>query len=598
MDEIANFYAVTGVCAVNEAGWRIGYSEAGASLWVCAPSGDFARRHASIVTTENSNRYRYTFDGTSAATPQVAGVAALIRHANPDLTWRDIKLILAATARKNHAGSDGWVEGAEHYGPSTDKYNWNREYGFGVVDAKAAVDEAKMWVNLPPLESAEVEDSTSTTINLSTDIEFIEFVEVRANFRHPSFRDLEITLRSPGGTATKLLSHYETNEPIPLNGEFRFGASQFLGEAPSGNWTIETTDMVSNTHSGTLDSWTLRVYGHGPTPFAPTIDTVTAGEESLTVAWTAPAQTRGGGIIAYDVLYKDELGVEVIKDSGWRTGKDFETEITDLIGGVEYSVQVRAVNDSGAGEWSEAVSGTPQRSEGACGDDTGISSTQTELLADCEALLAAREVLRGAGILDWSVTRSISSWEGVTVDTTSNRVTGLNLLNASLDGRIPSSLGRLGALVTLDMSGNALTGPIPSQLGSLSNLETLILRENRLTGTIPEQLGDLSNLQYLALANNQLTGTIPEQLGDLSNLQYLVLANNQLTGTIPEQLGDLSNLQYLVLANNQLTGTIPEQLGDLSNLQYLVLANNQLTGTIPEQLGDLSNLQYLVAWAV
>ena len=109
LDEVANFYAVTGVCAVNEAGWRSEYSEAGASLWVCAPSGDFTRRHASIVTTENSNRYRYTFDGTSAATPQVAGVAALIRHANPDLTWRDIKLILAPLpARTTRAATVGW----------------------------------------------------------------------------------------------------------------------------------------------------------------------------------------------------------------------------------------------------------------------------------------------------------------------------------------------------------------------------------------------------------------------------------------------------------------------------------------------------------
>ena len=37
LDEVANFYAVTGVCAVNEAGWRSEYSEAGTSLWVCAP---------------------------------------------------------------------------------------------------------------------------------------------------------------------------------------------------------------------------------------------------------------------------------------------------------------------------------------------------------------------------------------------------------------------------------------------------------------------------------------------------------------------------------------------------------------------------------
>ena len=616
LDEVANFYAVTGVCAVNEAGWRSEYSEAGASLWVCAPSGDFTRRHASIVTTENSNRYRYTFDGTSAATPQVAGVAALIRHANPDLTWRDIKLILAATARKNHAGSNGWVEGAEHYGPSTGKYNWNREYGFGVVDAKAAVDEAKMWVNLPPLESDEVEDSTSTTINLSTDIEFIEFVEVRAKFRHPSFRDLEITLRSPDGTATKLLSHFESDEPIPLNGEARFGASQFLGEAPSGNWTITITDMVSNTHSGTLDSWTLRVYGHRPTPVAPAIDTVTAGEESLTVAWSAPAQTRGSGISAYDVLYKDESGVEVIEDSGWRIGNDLEAEITDLVGGVEYSVQVRAVNDSGAGEWSEAVSGTPQRSVGACGDDTGVSSTQTELLADCNALLEMRDTLVGSGTaLNWSPTVSIHDWDGVNAP--GNRVAWLVLRGKSLVGQILPELGKLTGLVTLDLSGNTLTGSIPTglgdltnltllnlsgnslsgsipiELGSLSNLETLLLRENNLTGDVPSELANLTSLTKLGLGNNMLSGQIPSQLTNLTSLTLLELNDNQLAGQIPSGLSRIPGLETLDLRENNLTGPIPSSLGSITGLGILKLSNNQLTGSIPPQINTLTNLRIL-----
>ena len=129
LDEIANFYAVPGVCAVNDADRRSDFPEAGASLWVCAPSHNTRYGHRSIVTTENSNRYRDTFGGTSAATPQVAGVAALIRHANPELTWRDIKLILATTrtiAKSEESVGGELVEpSADSRNPSFDKLRTN-----------------------------------------------------------------------------------------------------------------------------------------------------------------------------------------------------------------------------------------------------------------------------------------------------------------------------------------------------------------------------------------------------------------------------------------------------------------------------------------
>ena len=39
-------------------------------------------------------------NGTSSATPVTSGSLALILEANPNLTWRDVKYIIAKTATK------------------------------------------------------------------------------------------------------------------------------------------------------------------------------------------------------------------------------------------------------------------------------------------------------------------------------------------------------------------------------------------------------------------------------------------------------------------------------------------------------------------
>ena len=121
LDELANYYAVTAVCAVNEVGERSLYSETGANLWVCAPSNDLRRDeegerlYRGTVTVEHGDRYTNDFGGTSSATPVVSGVAALMRSVNPDLSWRDLKLILAATARKVDPMNPDWEDGGQKY---------------------------------------------------------------------------------------------------------------------------------------------------------------------------------------------------------------------------------------------------------------------------------------------------------------------------------------------------------------------------------------------------------------------------------------------------------------------------------------------------
>ena len=99
-----------------------------------------------------------------------------------------------------------------------------------------------------------------------------------------------------------------------------------------------------------------------PPPAAPAIDSVSSGDTTLTVAWTAPAGETG--IIAYDVRHIETSADETVdanwtvEDNAW-TSRELKYAITGLINGTEYDVQVRAVNSNGDGTWSATEGGTP-----------------------------------------------------------------------------------------------------------------------------------------------------------------------------------------------------------------------------------------------
>ena len=241
--------------------------------------------------------------------------------------------------------------------------------------------------------------------------------------------------------------------------------------------------------------------------------------------------------------------------------------------------------------WGHGFAKLPSLSE--CSDAVPSVASNPGLVADCEALLAARDTLAGSGTLNWSGSTAIAAWDGVTLSGSPPRVTKLNLRDSQLTGTIPPELGGLASLAELSLGDNRLTGPIPLQLASLTNLQQLSLSNNQLTGMMPAELGSLSKLQVLYLWGTQLAGTIPSELGSLTNLERLHISRNQLTGQIPSQLASLTNLRELWLYDNQLTGMIPAELGSLDNLEVLSLSGNELTGPIPLQLASLTNLEIL-----
>ena len=285
-DNFTNDRHVIAVGAVDHNGMVSYYSTPGASLLIAAPSSNLS---VGITTTDLSGTsgasatdYRSNFGGTSAAAPMISGVAALILDANPDLGWRDVQEILGYSARKvgstggslagyeknlwSYNSADNWNGGGLHF---------SHDYGFGLVDALAAVRLAETWTaqstsanevqtSATSSVSAAIPDlgSATRTFTLADDIR-IDHLELTVNITHPNRGDLKITLTSPDGTVSVLLDKPLGGTDTADNLVFRLGSNAFWGETSAGNWTVTVLDTKTG-NTGTINSLTLRAYGDAP----------------------------------------------------------------------------------------------------------------------------------------------------------------------------------------------------------------------------------------------------------------------------------------------------------------------------------------------
>lgn len=285
-DSQANSRFVIAVGGVGRDGKRPAYAEGGANVLIVAPTeGDDAIATTTTDVTgadgynsgteqgEHANRsYSATMSGTSGSTPLAAGVGALVLQVRPDLSYRDVKRVLAHSARQVDATNSGWsTNGAG--------LHINHEYGFGAVDADAAVALAQTIALVGPELTASataapnlaVPDNNTTGVSSSvvitgSNINRVEVVEIEVTLPHPRASDLELVLSRSSGASSTLHSLHRCERDrgqevcAELDG-FVFTTVRNLDEPADGTWTLTARDRRSGT-TGTLSSWALRIYGN------------------------------------------------------------------------------------------------------------------------------------------------------------------------------------------------------------------------------------------------------------------------------------------------------------------------------------------------
>jgi len=197
----------------------------------------------------------------------------------------------------------------------------------------------------------------------------------------------------------------------------------------------------------------------------------------------------------------------------------------------------------------------------------------------------------------WKNESDCCSWDGVTCDTITGHVIGLNLGCEGLQGIFHpnSTLFHLAYIQKLNLSNNNFSGSyFHSKFGGFLSLTHLDLSRSFFKGEIPTQISHLCKLQSLHLSGYyQISNlvwketTLKRLVQNATNLRELVLEDTDLSSLRPNSIALLfnqsSSLVTLNLGATGLRGKLKRSLLCLPSIQELDMSNNdELQGQLPE----------------
>lgn len=215
---------------------------------------------------------------------------------------------------------------------------------------------------------------------------------------------------------------------------------------------------------------------------------------------------------------------------------------------------------------------------------------------------------------NWDLEKDPRNWFGVSVK--NGAVIELNLSGNALSGTFPTYIGSFPKLTKLDLSNNKLTGEVAMGLSSLSLLTKIDISNNRLEGNPTIALSGLFNLEDLGLGGNKFTipdvngllqnfnnirilnaadldlSNIPSKIATFNNLETLILDNNPIPNNSYGNLSGLPKLTTISLAGTGLS-QIPTQVSQSTQIKSLNLSNNNITERNTSGLSTLTNLEWL-----
>jgi Leucine-rich repeat (LRR) protein len=174
---------------------------------------------------------------------------------------------------------------------------------------------------------------------------------------------------------------------------------------------------------------------------------------------------------------------------------------------------------------------------------------------------------------------------------------------------LPSRIGLLKNLKTLELACMEDLEDLPVEIGNLKKLEKLIINNGNgcvMNVSIPASIGQLQNLRELILygaldartlicldSQNPLAiiKNLATEIGNLKNLEVLDLGRNGMSA-VPNQIESLSKLKILRLAYNDIH-EIPSFISKLTNLQELDIRGNGRI-ELPDTLSQLKKLKVLM----